>query len=148
MLCCAQAANLDRGLTAAQRAEAAAFGALVEARLQPAIAYTTWCEGSAYVAHTRPAYGAAMPFPLSYFVPRAQRRAVQQHFTGMGSSQVGWLGRSHQRHVGTTCAPSRCAPQHLRESPGQLLAALYLIPAMWSCHLPAKSTPQPILLAS
>lgn len=38
-----QVVNLDRGLTPAQRAEAAAFGSLVEARLQPALVYSTWC---------------------------------------------------------------------------------------------------------
>lgn len=86
----AQVVDLDRGLTAAQRAEAAAFAALVEAKLRPAIAHTTWCEAGAFAQHTAPAYGAGLPFPLSYFVPRSQRKAVAQHFAGLSSSQVGF----------------------------------------------------------
>ncbi|PRW33295.1 metaxin 1 [Chlorella sorokiniana] len=78
--------NLDRGLSTAQRAEAAAFTALVEARLQPALVYSSWCEGEAYAAHTRPAYGAGIPF--SFFVLRSQRRALLQRFAATTASQV------------------------------------------------------------
>ena len=38
-----QVVNLDRGLTPAQRSEALAFASLVEAKLQPALLYMTWC---------------------------------------------------------------------------------------------------------
>ena len=81
-------ADLDRGLTASQKAEAAAFGALVEAKLQPALVYSTWCEGGAFSQHTRGAYGAGLPFPLSFFIPRAQRKAVMAHFAGTTAAQV------------------------------------------------------------
>lgn len=81
--------NLDRGLSPGQRAEAAAFSALVDSQLAPALVYSGWCEGDAFAAHTRAAVGGGMPFPLSYFVPRAQRKAVVQHFAGTTASQVG-----------------------------------------------------------
>lgn len=80
--------DLDRGLTVSQRAEAAAFAALVEAKLQPAIAFTTWCEAEAFARHTRSAYSSGMPFPLSFFIPRSQRKAVLHHFAGTSSSEV------------------------------------------------------------
>ena len=92
----AQVVDLDRGLTASQKAEAAAFAALVEAKLHPALMYTTWVEGDAFAQHTRSAYGAGLPFPLSFFIPRAQRKAVQAHFAGTTAAQVracegGWM---------------------------------------------------------
>ena len=86
--CLLQVVDLDRGLTASQKAEAAAFAALVEAKLQPALVYTTWVEGDAFAQHTRGAYGAGLPFPLSFFIPRAQRRAVLAHFAGTTAAQV------------------------------------------------------------
>jgi hypothetical protein len=76
------AVDLDRWLSASQRAEALAFAALIETKLQPALVYSTWCEPAAYAAHTRPAYGAALPFPLSFLLPRAQRKAVAARLAG------------------------------------------------------------------
>jgi hypothetical protein len=84
-----QMVDLDRHLSVSQRAEATAFTALVEAKLQPAIVYTTWVEADAFSQHTCAAYGGGMPFPLSYFMPRSQRRAVQRHFAATPSAQVG-----------------------------------------------------------
>jgi metaxin len=81
-------ADLDRGLSATQRAEATAFTALLEGKLQPALVYSTWCEDEAFAQHTRGAVAAALPFPLSQLVPRLQRRAVQQYFAARSSDDV------------------------------------------------------------
>ena len=83
-----QVVDLDRGLSASQRAEATAFCVLIEAKLHPAIAHTTWCEAEAFARHTRAAYGRSLPFPLSYWIPRSQRKAVLQHFAGASASEV------------------------------------------------------------
>lgn len=55
---------------------------------QPALVYSTWCEAEAYAAHTRPAHGAGLPWPLSWVGPRGTRKALLQHFAGASSSQV------------------------------------------------------------
>lgn len=45
--------DLDAGLSPAQKAEAAAFAALVEAKLEPAVLWTTWCEAESFSKHTQ-----------------------------------------------------------------------------------------------
>ena len=45
--------DLDAGLSPAQKAEAAAFAALVEAKLEPAVLWTTWCESESFSKHTQ-----------------------------------------------------------------------------------------------
>ena len=71
-----------------QRAELLAFTALVEAKLEPATTYTTWCEGESYRRHTRAAYGAGLPLPLSYWLPWSQRRAALRRFAASSREQV------------------------------------------------------------
>ena len=83
-----QAVNLDRGLTQAQKAEALAFATLIDAHLQPALLYTTWCEAEAYSRFTRPEYGAQQAFPLSYLIPRSQRQAVRRQLQHASTSQA------------------------------------------------------------
>lgn len=72
--------NLDRSLNNTQRAELVAFANLIETKVQPALEYSTWCENDAYSNFTRPAYGANHAFPLSYILPRSQRKAVLKAF--------------------------------------------------------------------
>ncbi|KAL4440053.1 hypothetical protein ABPG75_003054 [Micractinium tetrahymenae] len=80
--------DLDRGLTASQRAEAAAYAALLEGKLQPALLYGAWCEAGPFAAHTRPAYGAGLPFPLSQWAPRATRKALAAHFAATPAAAI------------------------------------------------------------
>lgn len=52
----------------------------MEKSLAPASVYFTWVDPDSWRHYTRAAYGAGMPFPVSYVVPYAQRRAVNSHF--------------------------------------------------------------------
>lgn len=69
---------LDGVLSAAHRAQADAFAALLTARLQPATLYATWVASHGFRKYTRVAYGRDLPLPLSYIVPWGIRRAVLQ----------------------------------------------------------------------
>ena len=71
-----------------QKAEALAFGALIESKLEPATAYTTWCEWESYTRHTRAAFGAGLPLPLSYWLPWTQRRAALRRVGSASRDQV------------------------------------------------------------
>lgn len=71
-----------------QRADVLAFTALAEAGLEPATAFTTWCEKQSYALHTRAAYGAGLPLPLNYWIPWSQRRAALQRFSNYTKEQV------------------------------------------------------------
>ena len=72
-----------------QRADLMAFTALVEATLEPATAFTTWCEKQSYSLHTRAIYGAGLPLPLNYWIPWKQRRVALQRFRSSTAEQVG-----------------------------------------------------------
>jgi len=76
----AAGADLDAALPPAARADVAAWTALAVGALEPASTYTAWCEPAAYAAHTRPAHGGGLPFPLSRLVPRAARAAALARF--------------------------------------------------------------------
>ncbi len=81
---------LDGILSAAHRAQADAFAALLVARLQPATLYATWVESHAFRTYTRAAYGRDLPLPLSFIVPWGIRRAVLTHdFRGAYGKAVG-----------------------------------------------------------
>ena len=71
-----------------QKADVLAFTALVERRLEPATAYTMWCEKQSYTAHTRRVYGAGLPLPLNYWLPWSQRRAALRRFSNVTGPQV------------------------------------------------------------
>lgn len=72
-----------------QRADLMAFTALVEAKLEPATAFTTWCEKQSYSSHTRAVYGAGLPLPLNYWIPWNQRRIALRRFRSSTAEQVG-----------------------------------------------------------
>ncbi|PSC73709.1 metaxin-1 isoform X2 [Micractinium conductrix] len=118
--------DLDRGLTASQRAEAAAYAALVEAKLQPALVFTTWCEAGPYGAHTRPAYGAGLPFPLSRLAPRAARAAALRHFGGEGAAAAVYGGAAEALDaLGARLAATTSGDYFFGGQPSSLDALLY-----------------------
>ena len=45
--------DLDASLTPEQRAQLLAYTALIQAKLEPASVYTTWCERESYSLHTQ-----------------------------------------------------------------------------------------------
>ena len=80
-------ANLDAHLgSATDRAHLAAYLALVESKLATATAHYTWIDRDRFTAHTRQAYGAAFPAPLSYIIPWLwRRRAARRLGATLGS---------------------------------------------------------------
>ena len=66
----------DSGLTALQKAESAAFTALIEERLAVALLFSWWEEEANYDAVIRPALAATLPLPLCYYLPWSMRRRV------------------------------------------------------------------------
>ena len=74
-----------------QKADVLAFTALVERKLEPATAYTTWCEKQSYASHTRAVYGAGLPLPLNHWLPWSQRRAALRRFSKSTRDQVCWF---------------------------------------------------------
>ena len=83
----AAGADLDAWLSPPQRAEAAAFACLARAGLEPASAFTTWCEPASYAA-AKAAYGADLPFPLNALLPRSARKAAERRFAGQPRARV------------------------------------------------------------
>jgi metaxin len=66
----------DAALTPLQKAESAAYTALVEERLQVALLFSWWEDEANYEAVTRPALAAQLPVPLCYYLPWSMRRRV------------------------------------------------------------------------
>ena len=56
--------------------------------LEPATAAALWVERHSYAAHTRPAYGAGLPLPLSLLLPWARRRAGLQRLGPLTPAQA------------------------------------------------------------
>ncbi|KAK9836164.1 hypothetical protein WJX81_006095 [Elliptochloris bilobata] len=84
----ARGPNLDAHLSAAKQSELAAFSALVHARLEPATLASAWAEGASYRGHTRAAYGAGLPLPLSVLMPWVQRRAALHRLAPLTPEQA------------------------------------------------------------
>ena len=103
----AQGADLDAWLSPAQRADAAAFACLARTALEPASAFTTWCEPASFPAAAS-AHGADLPFPLSALLPRAARRAAGRRFAGV----------PRERIYGDAAAAVAALADRLASSPG------------------------------
>ena len=107
------ALDLDARLSPEQQADLAAFQALVGVSLAEATLWITWGDAEAYTRYTRAAYSSRLPAPLSYLVPRGQRKQVLRD-----------LERNANQHVGVALArqegvPRRCGGgYHGPASPG------------------------------
>ncbi len=71
-----------------QQADLTAFQALVGASLVEATLWITWGDVEAYTRHTRAAYSSRLPAPLSYLVPRGQRKQVLRDLERRGSDSA------------------------------------------------------------
>ena len=71
---CERGHDPDARLGAAQRAEAAAFSALVRHPLRLSLTYSWWAEAANYSAVIRPAYAGSLPFPVGVYLPWLMRR--------------------------------------------------------------------------
>lgn len=80
--------SLDSALSAAQRAQAGAFAALLTTKLQPALLHATWVAQHSFTRFTRVSFGRDLPFPLSFLVPWGIRRSLMQldMFRGVGDA--------------------------------------------------------------
>lgn len=78
--------DLDARLSKAEAAEAAAWRALAAAALEPASAFSAWCDPSAFDEFTKKEYGAGLPFPLSALIPRSTRKSVSARFFSGGEA--------------------------------------------------------------
>ncbi|EOD42096.1 Metaxin [Emiliania huxleyi CCMP1516] len=71
--------DADAKLSAEERAESAAWTALVEERLGLALLYACWAEEDNYAAVLKPAYAQRLPLPLCLYLPwTMRRRALSQ----------------------------------------------------------------------
>jgi glutathione S-transferase len=68
--------DIDRHLSALQRAESAALDALLNDRLHAALLHFFWAVDANFEAVTRALYAAALPFPLGYVVRSRRRQHV------------------------------------------------------------------------
>ena len=68
--------DADATLSPAQRAESAAYSALIEERLGLALLHSWWEDETNYDQVVRPALAAALPIPLCYYLPWAMRKRV------------------------------------------------------------------------
>ena len=84
----AKVADLDSNAAVSEsdRATLVAFLALAESRLATATTYYTWIDRDRFRAHTREAYGAAFPAPMSYILPWLWRRGVMRRHRSSGGS--------------------------------------------------------------
>ena len=83
-------ANLDAHLeSATDRAHLAAYLALAESKLATATAHYTWIDKDRFNAHTREAYGAAFPAPLSYIIPWLWRRRAARRLGASSNTSGG-----------------------------------------------------------
>eukprot|EP01051_Picozoa_sp_SAG22_P005326 SAG22_NODE_313_length_12610_cov_5.778275_3_plen_414_part_00 len=76
--------DLDAGLSKQQKAEAAAFTALVETKLYLAMLQHWWVDDEGYDVVSRPVYATALPCPLSLYLPWILRRRQVQRATHSG----------------------------------------------------------------
>ena len=80
--------NPDARLSAAQRAEAAAFSALVRHPLRLSLAYSWWAEAANYSAVIRPAYAGSLPFPVGMYLPWIMRRRANSMLARQQSAEA------------------------------------------------------------
>ena len=66
--------DVDAHLSPGDAATLAAYTALCEHKLSVATAWYQWIDKDRFTKHTRPAYGAAFPAPLSHVLPWMWRR--------------------------------------------------------------------------
>ena len=77
--------DADAKLSAEERAESAAWTALVEERLGLALLYACWAEEDNYAAVLKPAYAQRLPLPLCLYLPWTMRRRALSQLARRGA---------------------------------------------------------------
>ena len=85
---CERGHDPDARLSAAQRAEGAAFSALVRYPLRLSLAYSWWGEAGNYSAVIRPAYAGSLPFPVGMYLPWIMRRRANSMLARQQSAEA------------------------------------------------------------
>lgn len=81
--------DADAALSPDQRAESAAWEALIEERLGLSMLHTFWAEDDNYNAVLRPAYAAQLPVPLNFYLPWMMRKRVLSQLARRGALREG-----------------------------------------------------------
>jgi metaxin len=81
--------DADAALSADERAESAAWEALIEERLGVAMLHAFWAEDDNYNAVLRPAYAARLPVPLNFYLPWTMRKRVLSQLARRGALRDG-----------------------------------------------------------
>lgn len=68
--------NLDQNLNAAQKADVRAYSAMLDEILYSAQLYNWWMEPDNYSTVTHLTFSRALPFPLSWVLPRRMKQRV------------------------------------------------------------------------
>lgn len=80
--------DLDRHLSTAEAADVSAYSTLIEAKILPALLYSTWCESEAFSKLTRPALGAGLPFPLNFWLVYAAQSHVRTYLAKLSPDEL------------------------------------------------------------
>jgi len=86
---CSQGVDADVSLSPAERAESAAWEALIEERLGVALLYAFWAEDDNYNAVLRPGYAGRLPVPLCFYMPWTMRKRVLSQLARRGAMREG-----------------------------------------------------------
>ncbi|ROT40010.1 hypothetical protein SODALDRAFT_332161 [Sodiomyces alkalinus F11] len=78
--------HLDVELTDAQRADAVAYSSYISSHIAPLLDLTLYALPRNWTQTTRSAYGAIIPFPLTWTVPIAQRAAAVERVSHLVAS--------------------------------------------------------------
>jgi metaxin len=81
--------DADAALSADERAESAAWQALIEERLGVSMLHAFWAEDDNYNAVLRPAYAARLPVPLNLYLPWMMRKRVLSQLARRGALRDG-----------------------------------------------------------
>lgn len=138
------ALDLDARLSPEQQADLAAFQALVGVSLAEATLWITWGDAEAYTRYTRAAYSSRLPAPLSYLVPRGQRKQVLRNLEQRGSGSAAGalrLAARAYRALDAKLAAGGGARYFFGDRPSSLDAAVL---AHVLFHRTAPVSPQPL----
>jgi len=134
---CERGHDPDARLSAAQRAEAAAFAALVRHPLRLSLAYSWWAEAGNYSAVIRPAYAGSLPFPVGMYLPWIMRRRANSMLARQQSAEAEAAYAQGEEALRQLAARLGAARFFFGDAPSSLDAAVFAYgTAILRCPLP------------
>ncbi|KAJ1617506.1 hypothetical protein T492DRAFT_917587 [Pavlovales sp. CCMP2436] len=129
--------DLDAGLGARERADSAAYVALLEDALGPALLHSMWLEQANYEQVVRPVYAATLPFPLSVYHPWQMQRRTYAYLARRGLASATEVHAKAVRALDALSVRLGARPFFGGERPGALdAAALAYLVTVQRCPLP------------